>query len=295
MARMRGNREKRGHLAVAWLVVGIVSLLLVGCEGISIGRYSEVEEKSFDLGSTPGLNLESFGGNVTVRAGAGSTVAVVATKRAKREQDLKAVTLRMAQVGGEVRVKAEKPAYLNDISVDFEITTPRGTVANVVTGGGNLKISGTGGAVNAVTGGGNVEVSETAGAVSAVTGGGDVKVTGAKGATNVTTGGGNIEIRDASDSVEATTGGGNIEYRGRPQGGCNFSTGGGNIKLRLDADSNATLNLEVPKECERCRVDVDFSVDGQVTRRKVSGTIGTGDEGAVRAATGGGNIDVVRR
>ena len=164
-----------------------------------------------------------------------------------------------------------------------------------MTGGGNLKISGIAGAVSAVTGGGNVEVSETRGDVNAVTGGGNVTVTDAQGKIMAATGGGNVVVRDAADSVEASTGGGNIEYRGRPRGDCDFSTGGGNVKLRLDADSSVRVNLEVPKNCDGCRVDVDFAVDGQVTRRKVSGTIGTGDEGTVRAATGGGNIDVVRR
>jgi len=280
---------------VAWLIAAIGSLLLVGCEGISVGRYSEVEERSFDVDGAQSLSLGSFGGNVTVRAGEGSTITVVATKRARREKDLDAIALRFTEPGGELRIKAEKPGYLGNVSVDFEITAPRGIRANVATGGGNLEITGMDRAVDATTGGGNIDISETGGEVSAVTGGGNVTVSDAAGATKVTTGGGNIDVRDVSGSIEVLTGGGNIEYRGQPQGGCDFNTGGGNIKLRLNSDSNVRLELEVPRTCEKCRVDVDFSVDGQVTQRKVFGTIGSGSEGVVRAMTGGGNIDVVRR
>ena len=42
-------------------------------------------------------------------------------------------------------------------------------------------------------------------------------------------------------------------------------------------------------------IDVDFAVDGQVTRREVRGVIGSGAQGTIYAHTGAGNIDVVRR
>ena len=67
------HKQKRGigSLVKVWLPIVVVSLMLVGCDGISIfgisvGKFTEVEEQSFDLGSSPSLNLENFGGNVVL-------------------------------------------------------------------------------------------------------------------------------------------------------------------------------------------------------------------------------------
>jgi DUF4097 and DUF4098 domain-containing protein YvlB len=100
-----------------------------------------------------------------------------------------------------------------------------------------------------------------------------------------------MDVRGAAGTARLDTGAGSISYQGTPQGECRFETGAGNITLALPAD----LNIQVDLETRVGNIDVDFSVDGQVTRREVQGVIGSGAQGTIYAHSGAGNIDVVRR
>jgi DUF4097 and DUF4098 domain-containing protein YvlB len=127
--------------------------------------------------------------------------------------------------------------------------------------------------------------------LDADTGAGNVETDGITGEIDIHTGAGNIDIRGATGTVRLDSGAGNTRYQGIPQGECRFETGAGNIRLTLPADVNVQVGLDTGVG----NIDVDFSVDGQVTRREVRGVIGSGAQGTIYAHTGTGNIDVVRR
>ena len=105
------------------------------------------------------------------------------------------------------------------------------------------------------------------------------------------TGAGDIDVRVAAGTARLDTGAGSLRYQGMPQGECRFETGAGNITLTLPAD----LNVRVDLQTGAGDIDVDYAVDGRVTRQAVQGVIGSGAEGTIYAHTGAGNIDVVRR
>ena len=270
------------------LVIMILALMLVACESDSAQKYKRVEETSWAAGEAPTLIVENFGGNITVQAGSNETFEVVATRRAAREGDLDRIEVNIDERDGGLHIKTDKPSRTNNVSVNLEITAPAGTQVDLNTGGGNVTVSGLAGSIKVHTGGGNIRVYDASGGVEADTGGGNIKISGASGEVDARTGGGNIEVQDASGLVRLDTGGGNIDYQGRPQGSCRLNTGGGNIKIKLPKDVGVQVDLDTGSG----EIDVDLAVDGRLSKREVSGTIGSGEEGEIRAHTGGGNIDL---
>ncbi len=103
----------------------------------------------------------------------------------------------------------------------------------------------------------------------------------------------NLEIIAPSDAIpRISTGVGIIDYKGRPTGRCRFKTGVGSVRLRLRADANITVELRTGVGS----IYLDFPVYGAASQLTsvVTGRIGTGDEGHVRADTGVGTIYVTR-
>jgi DUF4097 and DUF4098 domain-containing protein YvlB len=252
------------------VILAVLALLLAACDGLS-QKYSEALEESFAVGDAPTLTVDNFAGAVTVRAGESGTIRVVATKRAAREKDLDRIEVEMKEQDGGVAIETDRPSGWKNASVELEITAPANTRVDLYTGAGD------------------VIVRDLSGKVRVDSGAGDVEIDGASGEVDAHTGAGDIDVRDASGLVRLDTGAGDIDYQGQPRGDCRFDTGAGSIKLRLPDDVNVTVDLDTGAG----DIDVDMDVDGKVSKREVRGTIGSGDEGEIRAHTGAGDIDLI--
>jgi DUF4097 and DUF4098 domain-containing protein YvlB len=254
----------------------IAALVSVACDGEGVEEtttqeYFETQQGTFAVADSPALTVDNFAGNVTVRAGEAGTIRVVAVKRAASEGDLRRIEVRMRKRDGGLEITTDKPSGLQTAWVALEITAPRRTRVDLNTGGGNVSVSGLDGRVEMDTAGGNIELSDASGEI------------------HMETGGGKIDISNASGEIDARTGGGSIAYQGTPQGSFRFDTGAGDIRLRLPAE----LNVKVDLDTGTGEIDVDWPVDGQVSKRRVRGTIGSGDEGEIEAHAGAGNIDLI--
>jgi hypothetical protein len=106
--------------------------------GDSSRKYSEIEEDSFSVGESSSLVVESFVGNVTVRPGADGNIQLVATKWAAHQDDLTSVIVEMTKLSGSVKIKTDKPANIENVSVDIEITAPSGMNIDIDLGVGNI-------------------------------------------------------------------------------------------------------------------------------------------------------------
>jgi len=106
------------------------------------------------------------------------------------------------------------------------------------------------------------------------------------------------EIRNASVDLSITApadaipdvavGVGGIDYRGRPAGPCRFSIGVGEILLALPVNADAALSLEVGVgsiRLGRALDDVTFAGPN-----RLSGRLGRGVGGSIRASVGVGDI-----
>ena len=120
----------------------------------------------------------------------------------------------------------------NNISVDYEITTPRGTDLRADTGSGDVRVEDNGGPVELKTGSGNVRASGLSDRVSLETGSGDIEATMLSARdVKAQTGSGNIKLRHVESGLWAHTGSGDIEVTGKPLAAWKVETGSGNATV----------------------------------------------------------------
>lgn len=256
-----------------WIILAVIVVVLCCCvlavAAAAVGLFAtqpfertwsaslqrERSEQTFAVGDAPSLKIDSFAGDLIVRAGQSGVIRVAATKNARSREDLDRIEVQVSERDGGLVIKTAKPSSLNNASVDLEITTPAGTRLDTFTGAGDLDLDNINGGIDARSGAGD------------------------------------LDVRGAAGTARLDTGAGDIRYHGTPQGECRFETGAGDITLALPAD----LNVQVDLETGIGDIDVGFAVDGTVTGRDVQGVIGSGTQGTIYARTGAGNIDVVPR
>jgi DUF4097 and DUF4098 domain-containing protein YvlB len=256
---------------VAVLVVACCCVVAAaaGAVGWFANRYAEIGPEPFDLGgpnrerveqtfeagSEPTLEIDSFAGEITVRPSEDGTVRVVATKKASSQSRLDRIEVSMTEQDGRVVIKTRNPNSLQNVSVDLEISAPVGSRVNLDTGAGTVTVRDIGGPVE------------------------------------IHSGAGTVNVRGAQGSARVALGAWQIIYEGAPSGDCRFDTGAGEIILRLPEDPDVRLDLSTGLGA----VSVDFGVDGRVSVRSVEGTIGDGSQGTIYARTGVGAISVRHR
>jgi hypothetical protein len=270
------------------IIVAVAVLLLVACGcGLAIigavvtgigpwtprvsepaGPYQERIEESYTMADAPSLEIDNFAGNVSIRAGESGTIHVVATKRASRTRDLSVIGVGIHEKEGGLVIKTGRPLSRGNAAVDLEITTPADSRLDLELGAGNVSVRGLSGGVEASVGAGNVNIHDVTGTLKANTGAGTMAVQGAAGPAHL------------------NNGAGVIMYQGTPQGDCRFNSGAGAISLELPAQPNVTLDLKTGVGT----IEIKCPVDGQVSKRRVQGVIGTGDDARIEANAGVGGI-----
>ncbi len=209
-------------------------------------------EQVFEAGEDPYLDIINFAGEITIRAGEGDTIQIVATKRASRSSALDRIYVDMTEERGQITVRTRKADNLGNAQVALEIIAPPGTELSLRTGAGDINVRDISGSIDARTGAGTIQVAGAAGPVRLGTGAGD------------------------------------IEYRGTPAGRCSFESGAGEIRLRLPADPDVRVDLGIGWGS----IDVGYDVDGSSSTRSVTGVIGDGSQATIYAHTGVGSISV---
>jgi len=104
--------------------------------------FSETIARTFAFGDTSTIDVESFVGNVTVRADGADSIRINATIRAASQADLGLIEFAATEQAGEVRIRAENPANRPNTSVDIDITTPPGAGLDIGLGVGNISYQG---------------------------------------------------------------------------------------------------------------------------------------------------------
>ncbi len=241
--------------------------------GISTSLQRERIEQTFEAGVAPNLKIDSFAGNVIVRAGERGTIRVLATKKASRSRDLTQITVEIHERDGGLVIKTSRPLGRDRTTVDLEITTPQDTRLDLNLGAGKVNVRGLTRPVKAHNGAGSVDIADVMAEIE------------------VGTGAGAIVVRAAVGPVRLSNGAGAIVYQGTPQGDCRFSAGAGSIVLTLPANPDVAVNLSTGVGTIR----LECPVDGRVTRRDVTGLIGSGDAGRIYADSGVGDIGLICR
>ena len=216
----------------------------------------------------------------------------------------------IVQTGADITVgpsSGDSDLYHN-ISIDYDVTTPRSTALKVRSGSGSLEITGIQGKVDGGTGSGSIRAdnlgpnaaldsgsgsihaSNLHGAATLASGSGDLELSvTAPGDVSARAGSGSIHITGVTGALRATSGSGSIEATGNPTAEWRLSTGSGSIRLNPDPAAHFTLNADTGSGT--VHVDRPIVMQGSFNPHHVSGTVNGGGP-TLRASTGSGSVTV---
>lgn len=245
--------------------VVVLASLLGACDLAFSNFREEATEswsKTFPLNADGRLEIVNTNGRITVEAGGGSQVEARAVRKARgatkeaAAENLKNVEIQETASPTLVRLETRIPSFHGSASVDYVVRVPAGATVSLQSSNGEIDISAVSGPVEMRTNNGTVEGRQLSGPVKARTNNGKVE-------------------------VELTTLTGDVT----------LATNNGEVSLTLPRSSKADLNLELTNG----EIEVDgFTVDGDKSRRRVTGTVNGGGP-HIKADTTNGAIRIVGR
>jgi hypothetical protein len=257
-------------------------------------------DRTLTVGGTPGLSVSTGSGYIHLLPGADSQVHVVAHLRSSHgwmgggdvEGRIQQIVKNppIVQTGNDILIgdRHNNDLYRN-ITIDYDITLPRGSMITVATGSGDVEVQGVGTSLKAQSGSGNVHARGIKGAATLGTGSGDIEFQQAgPGDVKAETGSGNLHLHGLSGALKASTGSGEIEADGRPTTDWKLSTGSGSIHLAV---GNAHFNLDADTGSGSINVAQPMTMQGSLNRHHVTGVVNGGGP-TIRANAGSGDIQV---
>ncbi|MFT4111250.1 DUF4097 family beta strand repeat-containing protein [Silvibacterium sp.] len=187
-------------------------------------------------------------------------------------------------------VEIGKHTNYHNISIDYEITAPRGTVLDASSGSGDLQLRELNGPLKAQTGSGSIEANGFTGRVALGTGSGDIHAE-LHGTPDVKaeTGSGSIRLSGVDGALYAQTGSGDIDIAGNPSTNWKLETGSGSISL--DTGGRAKFTLDATTGSGSIHSDPPISTHGSLERHHITGDINGGGP-VVRIETGSGDVRI---
>ncbi|MDP9050437.1 MAG: DUF4097 domain-containing protein [Acidobacteriota bacterium] len=240
-------------------------------------------DKSLSVSGAPILSVSTGSGYVHITAGSDNQVHIVghvhsqsgwlfssASSDAAKQI---AANPPITQSGNTITIAtAHNDSLFRNISIDYDVTTPRSTNLTAHSGSGGIQITGIQAPVNAGSGSGSLHLT--------LAGSSQVKAA---------TGSGAIHIEGVTGGLNASTGSGSIEVTGNLTSDWRISTGSGSIRLKL-AD-NTRFNLDASTGSGTVHVDQPITMQGSLNHHHVSGTVNGGGP-LLHATTGSGSITI---
>jgi hypothetical protein len=255
-------------------------------------------DKTLSVNGSATLNVSTGSGYIHITSGSDSQIHIVGHVRANRnwigggspEETVKEILSNppIDQTGSIVRVGKMKDDWRN-VSIDYDITTPRATQLTASAGSGNLKVQGIQGATKLETGSGSIEASGVGGNLNLEAGSGSIHAEQAgPGEVKAETGSGSIYLDNVQGGLDAETGSGSIEVSGKPVNHWKLETGSGSVTMKA---GNSPFSLDASTGSGTVHSDPPMIVDGDLSKHHVKGKVnGGGPE--VRIETGSGSISV---
>jgi len=254
-------------------------------------------EKTLHVSGTPTLNVSTGSGYVHVSPGSDNEIHIIGHVHAGHgwgdggspEERVKEVVANppIEQSGNTITV-GKHPGYHN-VSIDYEVTTPKGTNLEASSGSGDLKISSLGGSLKANTGSGSIEANGLSGRVALETGSGDIHAEMSSAPdVKAQTGSGSIRLQGVSGGLYAETGSGDIEISGQPGSSWKLDTGSGSVTLNT---GSAKFSLDAQTGSGSIHSDPPLTVHGSLEKHHITGDVNGGGP-TVRVETGSGDIKI---
>jgi len=246
-------------------------------------KYERTVQLSAPLSPGSSFTAQTHNGSITI-AGADVTdcnLTATITARAITEEDAKKLaertTIKLEPWGDKLTAKIDKPTFLfnQSVSVSLEVTVPNNTGLELTTHNGRVEITNITGQLNATTHNGKVTAEQVSGTIELHTHNGSVICREVSGDTQLKSHNGNIKVyySQAAPSV------------------CDISLITYNGGIELTTPSNFSGEVEASTHNGSINTDLPITVKGKVSRRKLTGTSGTG-QGKLHLETHNGSIKI---
>ena len=258
-------------------------------------------DKTFHVSGSVELSVATGSGYIHVSPGSDSEVHIIGHVHANHwsgwgdgggspEDRVKQVVSNppIEQSGNTINVG--KHTSYHNVSIDYDITTPKGTNLEANSGSGDLHLTDIGGSLKANTGSGTIEATGISGRVVLGTGSGDIRAEmHAAPDVKAETGSGSIKLRGVNGGLFAETGSGDIDVEGQPGTNWKLETGSGSVTL--DTGGRAKFSLDATTGSGSVHSDPPITTHGSLERHHVTGDINGGGP-TVRVETGSGDVRI---
>ncbi len=207
------------------------------------------------------------------------TATIIA--RASTEEDAKKlaeeVKIKLEPSGSKLTVRIEKPdnKMNRSVSVSLDVIVPNETNLELTTHNGAIKITNITGNINGTTHNGKVVAEKTCGTTKLKTHNGSVVCEETSGDTQLRTHNGSVKLHYC-EAAPAT---------------CNISAVTHNGGIDFTAPPNLSAEVDISTHNGSIKTDIPITHIGEVSKRKLTGTIGTG-EGILHLETHNGSIKI---
>ena len=152
----------------------------------------------------------------------------------------------ISQSGNEIHIGNLSPEdrhLYNNITIDYDISAPKGLALNLHSGSGDVEIENVGRFLKSETGSGSIRAHGIAGPSDLRTGSGDIELQQqSTGEVHASTGSGSIRINGINGALTARTGSGDIEANGALTGPSHLQSGSGSIRAHIGKESHLSVD-----------------------------------------------------
>jgi hypothetical protein len=292
---------------ILWMVValGVTAISCADGAGAFRGRYTEREEKRFEVTGRPELTLSTFDGAIEIRGWDRSEVLAVVEKQGFGKDAVAGIEVHATQDGGRIAIDVRLSPAARTLGFNWGggrvakliVSAPAASDIHAMSGDGAIVVDGIDGAVELRSGDGNISGGHITGVLKARTGDGSIVLTGIDGRVAADTGDGSVALDGALSRVRVRTGDGNVTVRAASSSAARedweITTGDGSVTLELPDGFDGDLDARTGDG----HIDTtDISVSNVVAgpeRSNLQGRLGAGGN-VLRVRTGDGGI-VLRR
>jgi DUF4097 and DUF4098 domain-containing protein YvlB len=273
-------------------------VVLAGCEFEDMGdfgRYHEDFHYNYPLKTGGRVMVEGFNGGIEISPWDQENVDISGTRYARSQDAISEVRIDVDHSADSVSVRATRPTMRNgNYGARFVIKVPRRAVleriitsngairaaegmgpARLHTSNGGIHVDSFRGDLHAETSNGVVELNDVDGPVTAHTSNGPVRGKGFRGPVDVSTSNGGIDLTFASAPVPSIR----------------AHTSNSSITVRLPGEVNAHLSASTSNGS--ISSDFEMMTRGEVSRRHLEGTLGSGGP-TIELQTSNGGVRILR-
>ncbi|MHC4174985.1 MAG: DUF4097 family beta strand repeat-containing protein, partial [Planctomycetota bacterium] len=243
-------------------------LILSGCE-ISLAKYTRAVQLSAPLSAGSTFAAQTHNGSITVYGAdvADCNLTATITARAATEEAAKKLaektTITLEPLGNKLTAKIEKPTILRmgqSVAVSLDVQVPDHTSLELITHNGSVEITNITGQVNGATHNGKVTAEQVCGTAKLQTHNGSIRCKEISGDTQLKSHNGSVKVYYAEGAPPI----------------CNVSLITHNGGIDFTAPPDFSAEVEASTRNGSIKTDLPITVVGEVSKRKLKGTIGTG-------------------